>query len=147
MAQPTISVPSTPPVARREVVIAEPANHAYHALHIAFIAAPVIAGLDKFTHLLTNWDNYLAPSIARMSPIGGHNLMLVVGVVEVIAGLIVALRPKIGGIIVVAWLLGIILNLLLLGNYYDVALRDFGLALGAFALSRLASARELRTTT
>ena len=119
-------------------------DHAYHALHLGFIAAPVIAGLDKFTHLLVNWDQYLAPSIARLSPIGGHGLMLVVGVVEVIAGLLVAVKPRIGGLVVAAWLVGIIVNLLLAGGYYDIALRDLGLALGAFVLSRLAAERDDR---
>ncbi len=142
MAQ-TLSTPSAPSLPRREVVaVAQPTNHAYHALHLGLIAAPVIAGLDKFTHLLTNWDQYLAPSIARLSPIGGHGLMLVVGGVEVAAGLLVAVRPKIGGLVVAAWLVGIIFNLLLAGGFYDIALRDLGLALGAFALSRLATARE-----
>ncbi len=140
------SIPSHEPLTHEEVVAADPVRHAYQALHLGFIAAPVIAGLDKFTHLLVDWDKYLAPSIARMSPIGGHGLMLVVGVVEVVAGLLVAVRPRIGGIVVAAWLVGIIINLLLAGGYYDIALRDFGLALGAFALSRLATARAQGTT-
>lgn len=140
MAQ-TVSVPSSPSLARREVRTVQPVNHAYHALHIAFIAAPVIAGLDKFTHLLTDWDQYLAPAVARMLPTSGHTFMLIVGVIEVIAGLLVALRPKIGGLVVSAWLLGIVVNLLIAGGFYDIALRDFGLSLGAFALSRLATAR------
>ena len=99
--------------------------------------APVIAGLDKFFHLLVNWDMYLAPAIAGLSPIGGHGLMLVVGIVEIIAGVLVALKPRIGAYIVVLWLWGIILNLCLIPNYFDVALRDFGLSLGALALARL----------
>jgi hypothetical protein len=136
-----ISIPSHEPVAHRDVVAADPVRHAYHALQLGFVAAPVIAGLDKFTHLLVDWDKYLAPSIARLSPIGGHGLMLVVGVVEILAGLLVAVRPRIGGLVVAAWLVGIIINLLLTGGYYDIALRDLGLALGAFALSRLATAR------
>ena len=117
---------------------ARPAWQAYQILHFAFTVAPLLAGLDKFFHLLTNWDNYLAPWIANLSPIGGHNLMLAVGVVEIVAGLIVALKPKIGAPIVAVWLLGIVVNLLTMGTYFDVALRDFGLSLGAFALWRLA---------
>ncbi len=123
----------------RDPVVAEsrsPAYQAYQVLHWAFVAAPVIAGLDKFTHFLVNWDQYLAPAIARVVP--AHTFMLVVGVIEIVAGLIVAVKPRIGGLIVAAWMAGIIFNLLLARNYYDVALRDLGLGLGAFALSRLA---------
>jgi hypothetical protein len=115
-----------------------PAHQAYQILHIGFTAAPVLAGLDKFFHLLTNWDQYLAPWISKLSPIGGHQLMLAAGVVEVIAGILVALKPRLGAPIVGAWLCLIILNLLTMGTYLDVALRDLGLALGAFALWRLA---------
>jgi hypothetical protein len=138
----SISIPSNTGTAQHDIAH-DPARQAYLALHIGFIVAPVVAGLDKFTHFLTNWDQYLAPAIARLSPIGGHGFMLVVGVVEIIAGLLVALRPKIGGLVVAAWLFGIIINLLLAGGYYDIALRDLGLALGAFALSRLSAAREV----
>ncbi len=120
----------------------DPTRDAFRALQLGFIAAPVLAGLDKFAHLLVDWDKYLAPPIARLSPIGGHGLMLVVGVVEIAAGLLVAVKPRIGGLVVAAWLVGIIVNLLLAGGFYDVALRDLGLALGAFALSRLAAARD-----
>lgn len=118
------------------------ANTAYRVLHAAFVVTPVVAGLDKFTHMLVNWDQYLAPQVARVLPMSVHAFMLIVGVIEVIAGLLVAIRPKIGGLVVSAWLLGIIGNLLIQGTYFDIALRDFGLALGAFALSRLALAKE-----
>ena len=117
--------------------ISTPAYQAYLILHIGFVVAPAIAGLDKFFHLFVNWDMYLAPVIARVSPIGGHGLMLVVGVVEIIAAILVALKPRIGAYVVVLWLWGIILNLLLIPGYFDVALRDFGLSLGALALARL----------
>src|SRR5262249_42495150 len=93
--------------------------------------------LDKFFHLLTNWDMYLAPAIANLSPIGGHNLMLVIGVIEIIAGILVAVKPRIGAYVVCLWLLGIVINLLIIPGFFDIALRDFGLALGAFALGRL----------
>jgi len=99
--------------------------------------APVIAGIDKFLHLLTNWDMYLAPVIARLSPIGGHGLMLAIGVIEIIAGLLVAFKPRIGAYVVAFWLWGIIINLLLIPSFFDIALRDFGLSLGALALARL----------
>jgi hypothetical protein len=114
-----------------------PAYQAYWILHLAFIVAPVMAGLDKFFHLLVNWDMYLAPVIARLSPIGGHGLMLLIGVVEVTAGILVAVRPRIGAYVVSAWLLLIVLNLLIIPGFFDIALRDFGLSLGALALARL----------
>ncbi len=119
-----------------------PERQAYHILHVGFVAAPVIAGLDKFANILTNWDQYLAPPIAKM--LGGlaHPFMLAVGVIEVIAGLLVALKPRIGAYVVAAWLGGIILNLLIGAHYFDVALRDFGLMLGALALGRLASVHD-----
>jgi hypothetical protein len=115
-----------------------PAYQAYQILHIGFTAAPLLAGLDKFFHLLCNWDQYLAPWVARLSPIGGHNLMLAVGVVEMAAGLLVAVKPRLGAPVVGAWLCLIMLNLITMGAFFDVALRDLGLALGAFALWRLA---------
>jgi len=121
-----------------------PAYQAYQILHLAFVVAPVLAGLDKFFHLLVNWDMYLAPVIARLSPMGGHGLMLLVGVVEVIAGILVAIKPRIGAYVVSAWLVGIVINLLLIPAYFDIALRDFGLALGALALGRLSKEVELR---
>jgi hypothetical protein len=114
----------------------DPAYQAWQLLHIGFTIAPIITGLDKFFGLLVNWDQYLAPAIARLTPLG-NNLMVVVGVIEIVAGLVVALRPRIGGYLVAAWLLGIIVNLLLIPGYYDIALRDFGLLLGALALARL----------
>jgi hypothetical protein len=114
-----------------------PAYQAYQILHFAFTVAPLLAGIDKFFHVLVNWDMYLAPWIARLSPVGGHNLMLAIGVVEIIAGLLVAVKPKIGAPIVGVWLLGIIVNLVSMGTFYDIALRDLGLSLGAWALWRL----------
>jgi hypothetical protein len=122
-----------------EADVHSPTYQAYQILHWGFVAAPVIAGADKFLHLLTNWDQYLAPALARISPLGTHGTMLVVGVVEVVAGLVVAMKPRIGAYVVAAWLLGIILDLLLLGSFFDVALRDFGLFLGALALGRLSA--------
>jgi hypothetical protein len=120
-----------------------PERQAYELLHWGFVAAPVIAGLDKFAGLLTNWDAYLAPPFARILGSSAHGFMLVVGVVEIAAGLIVAVKPKVGAYVVAAWLAAIIVNLLVSGHYFDIALRDFGLMLGALALGRLAQARTV----
>jgi len=106
-------------------------------LHIGFAVLPIVAGLDKFCHVLVNWDAYLAPVVTRLLPVDGHTFMLAVGVIEIVAGLLVAFRPRIGAYIVMLWLWGIIANLLLVPGFYDVALRDFGLSLGALALARL----------
>src|SRR5437764_11833789 len=106
--------------------ISSPSYQAYQILHLAFVVAPVIAGLDKFFHLLVNWDMYLAPFIARLSPIGGHGFMLLVGVIEIVAGILVAIKPRIGAYVVAAWLLGIVINLLMVPGYFDITLRDFG---------------------
>ena len=114
-----------------------PAYQAFRILHLGFVAAPVLAGLDKFFHLLVNWDQYLPSTVANLSPIDPHNLMLVVGVIEIIAGIGVALKPRIFSYVVAGWLGVIILNLLLIPGYFDIALRDFGLLLGALALGRL----------
>ena len=116
-----------------------PAHQAYHLLQFAFVVAPVVAGLDKFFHLLTDWDMYLSPFAARMLPasISIHQFMYAVGVIEIIAGAIVAFKPRIGAYIVTLWLWAIIINLLMLSGFYDIALRDFGLSLGALALGRL----------
>ena len=121
----------------RDTATASPAKQAYQVLHFGFVAAPLIAGIDKFSHLLVNWDVYLAPWIADLSPISTHSLMLLVGIIEIIAGLIVAFKPKIGAWAVFAWLWAIIVDLLSYSGYYDIALRDFGLSLGALALARL----------
>ena len=106
-------------------VASNPTYQAYQILHVGFAVLPIVAGLDKFFHILVNWDMYLGPFIARLSPISGHNLMMIIGVIEIIAGILVAIKPRIGAYVVAAWLCGIIINLLLLSGYYDVALRDF----------------------
>jgi uncharacterized membrane protein YphA (DoxX/SURF4 family) len=117
-------------------VTSSPSYQAYQALHVGFTIAPIIAGADKFVGFLTNWDKYLAPFVGNYVP--AHTFMLAVGVIEIVAGLLVAVMPRVGAYVVCAWLVGIIVNLLMLGSYYDVALRDLGLAIGAFALGRLA---------
>jgi hypothetical protein len=113
-------------------------HQAFQILRLGFTVAPIIAGLDKFLQLLTNWDKYLAPAVPNTLGVAPHTFMMIVGAIEIVAGLLVAVNPRIGGYVVSAWLVGIIINLLLVGGYLDVALRDLGLALGAFALARLA---------
>lgn len=115
-----------------------PAYGAYQILHVAFTIAPIIAGIDKFFHYLTNWDKYLSATYASASPLSVHATMQAVGIVEIVAGLIVAFRPLVGAWIVAVWLVAIIVNLLLIPGYFDVALRDLGLCLAAIALGRLA---------
>ncbi|MGH8894227.1 MAG: hypothetical protein ACRDWY_13140 [Actinomycetes bacterium] len=115
------------------------ARQAYRLLHTVFTVAPVLFGLDKFAEVLTNWERYLAPEFNDLIPGSAHQAMLAVGVVEIAAGVLVAVLPRLGGYVVAAWLAGIIVNLLLIGDYYDVALRDFGLLVGALALARLAT--------
>ncbi|MFF2842277.1 hypothetical protein [Paenarthrobacter sp. NPDC057981] len=117
-----------------------PSRQAYTLLRTMFTVAPVAFGLDKFTNVLTDWTNYLAPLATTVIPVSAQTFMYGVGVVEIIAGITVALRPRWGSLVVAAWLLGIIVNLLVLGSYYDVALRDFGLLVAALALNRLATA-------
>ena len=117
--------------------LAQPAFQAYQILRLGFTVAPIIAGIDKFTHLLVNWDQYLPSVVNRMVGGHGHELMLVAGVIEIVAGLGVFFKPKIFAYVVSAWLVLIIVNLLLVPGYFDVALRDLGLALGALALARL----------
>jgi uncharacterized membrane protein YphA (DoxX/SURF4 family) len=117
----------------------EPAYGAYLLLRIGFAVLPIVFGIDKFTNVLTKWEGYLAPWIVDISPISAHQAMLVVGVVEIVAGLAVALKPRYAAYIVAAWLAGIIINLLSYPGFYDIALRDFGLLLGALTLARLAS--------
>jgi len=137
MATVTVTATARPD---RTSVRGNPAYQAYLILRTGFIVAPILFGLDKFTNLLADWTTYLAPAVDRLVPGSASGAMLAVGIVEIVAGLVVAVRPKVGGYLVAAWLAGIITNLLLLGDHYDVALRDFGLLLAALALARLATA-------
>jgi len=123
-----------------QAAIDNPAYQAFLTLRVGFVVAPILFGLDKFTNLLTDWTTYLAPTVDRLVPGSASSAMLAVGVIEIVAGLVVAVRPRVGGYLVAAWLAGIITNLLLLGDHYDVALRDLGLLLAALALARLATA-------
>jgi hypothetical protein len=115
------------------------AHQAFLLLRTVFTIAPIAFGLDKFLGILTDWEQYLAPWINDIVPGTAHQAMLAVGVIEILAGVIVAVRPSIGAYVVAAWLLGIIVNLLSIGDYYDIALRDFGLLIAALALARLAA--------
>jgi hypothetical protein len=119
-----------------------PAYQGYLLLRIGFVVAPILFGLDKFFDILVKWDTYLAPVVNDIVPGNAHQAMLAVGVIEIVAGLVVALRPRFGGYLVAAWLAGIIGNLLVIPGHYDIALRDFGLLLGALTLARLATAFE-----
>jgi hypothetical protein len=116
------------------------ARQAFRILHVGYVVLPILAGLDKFLEVLVDWDRYLAPVVTDVLPVSGHTVMLAVGVVEIAAGVLVALRPRIGGYVVAAWLWVVIVNLLVAGDSFDIALRDFGLSLGALALARLAEA-------
>lgn len=115
-------------------------------LRIAYGLLPIIAGADKFLHFLGHWHQYLYEAIPEMLGMDPHTIMAIVGVIEIIAGIIVFVKPRIGGIIVGCWLLAIVINLLLLGEYYDVALRDVVLSIGAFALAKLSSVDYHHTT-
>lgn len=117
----------------------DPGYQAFWLLRLAFTAAPILFGLDKFFNVMVDWQIYLAPWINDIIPGSAATAMYLVGVVEIVAGLVVLIKPRYGAYLVAAWLGGIILNLLTLSGYYDIALRDFGLLLGALTLGRLAS--------
>lgn len=119
-------------------------RQAFLLLRTVFTVAPIVFGLDKFANVLAEWPNYLAPWINDLVPGSAQQAMYAVGVVEILAGIAVALVPRYGGLLVAAWLGGIIINLLSIPGYYDVALRDFGLLVGALALSRLAARTPTR---
>jgi hypothetical protein len=115
------------------------AFQAFAILRAAYTLAPILFGIDKFSNVMVNWTIYLAPWIRNLSPLSASGTMHVVGVIEIVAGIAVAVKPRYGAYLVAAWLAGIVVNLLTYSGYYDVALRDFGLMLGALALARLAS--------
>lgn len=119
-----------------------PDYQAFRVLHTGYSVLPIIAGADKFFHFLADWDRYLAPIIPATLGIPAETLMLGVGVVEIMAGLICAMRPRLGGYLIAFWFWGIIINLLLIPGFFDIALRDFGLSLGAWALAKLAEEFE-----
>lgn len=120
--------------------LTDPTFQAFTLLRVGFTVAPILFGLDKFTEWMVDWSAYLWSGMASALPGSAEDIMLIVGLIEIVAGIVVAVRPRIGGYVVAAWLAGIILNLLLIGDFYDIALRDFGLLIGAVALARLATA-------
>jgi hypothetical protein len=129
------------PIPRSDVLRRDPAAQAFMLLRLTFFIAPVLFGIDKFAEVLTDdWTRYLAVEFNDLIPGSAADAMHIVGVVEIIAGLAVLVAPRFGGLLVAGWLAGIIVSLLLVGGYGDIALRDFGLLLGALTLSRLASA-------
>ena len=134
------------PMPKPEYVAAEQstdyAHEAYTILKFGFTVAPIVAGLDKFFNVLVDWTQYLTPLVPRWTGIESSVFMMAVGVIEVAAGIVVAVKPKFGAWVVSAWLCGIMINLLLVSGYYDVALRDLGLSFGALALARLAEREE-----
>ncbi|MET3705805.1 hypothetical protein [Arthrobacter sp. UYEF6] len=121
-----------------------PDRQAFFLLRTVFTVAPILFGLDKFTNILTDWAIYLAPVATAVVPVSAQTFMYLVGVVEIIAGIAVAVRPRFGSVLIAVWLLGIIINLLVLGSFYNVALRDFGLLVAALALNRLSPAGSWR---
>jgi hypothetical protein len=134
-----MTIRTHPETVTRSAARTDPAYQAFLLLRTAFTLAPIAFGLDKFFDVLTDWKHYLAPTLNDLVPGTAHQAMLMVGVVEIAAGLLVALRPRLGGYVVAAWLAGIIVNLLLIPGFYDIALRDFGLFVAALALARLAT--------
>src|SRR3954462_5990914 len=129
------------PIPRPNVLRRDPVAQSFLLLRIAFTVAPILFGIDKFANVLTNdWPNYHASQFNDIIPRTAADAMPIVGIVEIVAGLVVLVSPRFGGLLVAAWLGGIILNLLLIGGYGDIALRDFGLMMGALTLSRLAFA-------
>ena len=132
------------PFPERATLTRDPAAQAFLLLRVAFTVAPILFGIDKFAGVLTDdWTRYLAPEFNDLIPGSAATAMHIVGVVEILAGLVVLAMPRFGGLLVAGWLGGIIVNLLLVGGYGDIALRDFGLLVGALALSRLASAARV----
>jgi uncharacterized membrane protein YphA (DoxX/SURF4 family) len=121
-------------------------NSPWWSLRLAFGLVPIVAGLDKFTNLLTNWEQYLSPIALRIFPVSASTFMHVVGVIEIVAGILVLTKlTRIGAYIVCAWLVGIALNILTLGKFFDIAVRDFVMAIGAFSLAKLTEVRESET--
>ena len=131
----------------QSVLRSDPAAQAFMLLRIAFTVAPILFGLDKFAEvMISDWPKYLAPEFNDLLPGSAQDAMYIVGGVEIAAGLVVAIMPRFGGLLVAGWLAGIIVSLLIVGGYADIALRDFGLLLAALTLARLASAFPARST-
>jgi hypothetical protein len=129
------------PIPKPNVLRSDPAAQAFMLLRITFTVAPILFGLDKFAEvMISDWTKYLAPEFNDVIPGSAQDAMYIVGGVEILAGLVVAIMPRFGGLLVAGWLAGIIVSLLIVGGYGDIALRDFGLLLAALTLARLASA-------
>lgn len=151
MAATSIPMPAENGISRTlHRVQTEPAYAAFAILRVGFVFLPVVFGLDKFANVLTNWEGYLAPWVAGLLPFNGHTAMLIVGAVEIAAGILIAIKPRYAAYVVAFWLAGIIINLLTYPGFYDIALRDFGLLVAALALAQLARAfdprRDARST-
>jgi hypothetical protein len=133
------------PIPTSKLLRSDPAAQAFMLLRITFTVAPILFGLDKFAEvMISDWPKYLAPEFNDLIPGNGQDAMYIIGAVEIVAGLVVAVSPRVGGLLVAGWLGGIIVSLLLVGGYADIALRDFGLLLGALTLARLATAYSRR---
>jgi uncharacterized membrane protein YphA (DoxX/SURF4 family) len=130
---------AVPPRRALDRLRGDPGYQSFTLLRIGFVVLPIVFGADKFANVLVNWERYLAPWIAHLSPLSTLHTMHVVGVIEIVAGTAVAIKPRYGAYLVAAWLAGIVINLLSYSGYYDIALRDFGLMLAALTLARLAS--------
>jgi uncharacterized membrane protein YphA (DoxX/SURF4 family) len=142
MSVATPTVPAYEPAGSHDTLTrltADPAYQSFMLLRIGFTVLPILFGADKFANVLVNWERYLAPWIHHASPLSATHTLYVVGAIEILVGLAVAIKPRYAAYIVAAWLGGIIINLLSYPGYYDVALRDFGLLLGALTLARLAA--------
>lgn len=128
------------------VVTANRVDHVISTLRWTYGLVPIAAGADKFAHILTDWNKYLAPAVTDIIPLSPDTFMSIVGVIEIVAGIIVLVNPKIGSLIVALWLVGIVINLLLTGQYYDIAVRDAVMAIGAFSLYTLLHERKHETS-
>jgi hypothetical protein len=136
----TVRAGTTTTATTTHTKLRDPAYQAFLLLRTVFVIAPIAFGLDKYFHVLVDWDHYVASDVVAHLPWSAHELMYAVGAIEIVAGLLVAFWPRLGGYVVAAWLAGIIVNLMLIPDFYDVALRDFGLLVAALALARLATA-------
>ena len=123
--------------ASRAVNSTEVLKPVFNVLRITYAIIPVVAGLDKFTDLLVDWEKYLHPGLISLLPFSPHTFMMIVGVIEIVAGIIVFIRPAVGGYIVMAWLTLIAITLLAGGHFLDVAFRDLAMAIGALTLARI----------
>ena len=137
MAQASAAFGRDIPTSQESTEIRSVSYQAYRILQLGFVVAPIVAGLDKFFHLLVDWDKYLPVVVNNALGGHGHQFMLVVGVIEIVAGIIVLVRPLLGAYIVLAWLIAIALQLIISGHYYDVAVRDLVMAIGAYTLAQL----------